>query len=458
MRRAFWRATALALAAGAAGPLVTGCQTYQPAPLDPAATALAWRARSADVASLRRIEPGQPATTPAGDRGALTVTLAEAERLLLLLNPDLRVARLEAGVARASANEAGRWDDPRLALDVERILTGAASGSAAWVIGGTLNFTIPLSGRADVERRLAAAELGAAQVRVLLKEREAVADLRRVWADWSAAAGRNDVLAGAVADLTTIDASVTRLREAGELDPTEARLFTIDLVRRKTQLLASRRETRRAEADLRQRLGLTPDAPVRLVPIPADRSEAPASPAPAELHPAVLASRAAYASTERMLELEVRRQYTDLEIGGGFGRDEGESRLLGGASVPLPLFNANRRAIAEARARRDAARAEFEARLIEVESRRAAAAAEFDAAQAEVVGVERDLVPLVDRQLADARRLLDAGEFNPLVVREAIDAATEARLELLTARRALATAEAELLYLTESVAAPEAPR
>jgi hypothetical protein len=64
------------------------------------------------------------------------------------------------------------------------------------------------------------------------------------------------------------------------------------------------------------------------------------------------------------------------------------------------------------------------------------------------------LAPLVDRQVDEARRLLEAGEFNPLLLREAIDAATEARLGLIAARESLFLANIEQLSLIENPFAP----
>lgn len=411
---------------------VAGCQTYRPEPIDVGSALSTWRERSATVAP----------TDPAG------LSLAEAEEVALVLNPALRKARAELQVARAGAREAGRWDDPSIALDLERILSGADD---PWVVGGLVNLSIPLSRRLGLEQKLATGELDVAALRVLVAERETIADLRRAWARWSAGVARAKAVESAVDDLRSIETRASRLRDAGEIDPTDARLFAIDRVRRGAQCLSVNRQNAQSEARLRELLGLTPDAPVKFVASPlVERVEA-----PLQSHPRVALSLASYEAAERALELEIAKQYPDLELGGGMGSDEGDSRLLGGVSIPLPLLNANRRAIAEARARRDAARAEVEAEVARLESARALARREVVAAREAIEFIEREVAPLVDRQLAEARKLLEAGEFNPLLVREAIDAATDARLDLIDARLALDEAVVEHLSLTESLPEPK---
>jgi len=96
-----------------------------------------------------------------------------------------------------------------------------------------------------------------------------------------------------------------------------------------------------------------------------------------------------------------------------------------GVSFPLPILNANRRAIAEARAHRDAARgaweesaqtaisalSQLEARLKRVDSRRQ----EFDGG----------VLALSESQLREARRLADQGEVNALLLLEALQTRQE---------------------------------
>jgi cobalt-zinc-cadmium efflux system outer membrane protein len=432
-----YRWIAFPLAAALAG----GCQTYRAEPLDSESMLGDWEARSLALAA------GEMSAQPTSDAPRV-IELAEAEPIALAFNPQLRRARLEANAARVSGAEAGRWDDPSIGIDVEHILSGV---DKPWVVGGLVNLTIPFSGRLRIEKSLALTESDVAKLRVLWQERQTIAELRRTWAAWSAATERARVIQNAIADLSAIESATDKLLDAGEIDPTEARLFTIDLVRQRVRLLDANRDAARLDARLRQLIGLTPTAPVVFA--ASDGMPPNSERVDVEAHPRLLIAKQEYAVAERSLELQINRQYPDLQIGGGFGRDTGDERLLGGLSIPIPILNANRREIAEAQARRDVLRAAYEAELIDLATSRAMAEVETQAAQASLEAIERDFVPLVQRQVAEARQLLAAGEFNALVLREAIDTATDVHLDLITARHSLAIARVEQLLLNETTSA-----
>ncbi|MCL4210015.1 MAG: hypothetical protein KJZ68_05085, partial [Phycisphaerales bacterium] len=96
----------------------------------------------------RQIAPRNVATTTVWlhYRGLVVVALA------LFGNAELRVARSRAGVTAASAAHAGLWDDPVLAMDVTRIVSGMAN---PWMFMTSISFTLPVSGRLKTEIALA---------------------------------------------------------------------------------------------------------------------------------------------------------------------------------------------------------------------------------------------------------------------------------------------------------------
>ncbi len=435
-----------------------GCQSYQAQPLDSGEMLWTWHERmpaSNSVKAMADALASQAPTTRPGFDAADGLSLSEAELVALLFNAELRRARLEANVARVGEAEAGRWEDPSIGVDLERVVSGAED---PWVVGGLVNLTIPLSGRLQIEKKLAGDEHRVAELRALALERQTIAELRRTWAQWWAATMTTRVLESAISDLQSIESAMTKLRDAGESDPTDVRFFSIDLVRRRGQLLAARRDVAQTESTLRQLMGLAPQTPLSLV--EAGMAQPAGASVDLEAQPDVAIARAEYAVAEAALALEVRKQFPDVQLGIGPGTDQGDTRVLGGVSIPLPLLNANRRGIAEARAKRDVARAEFESVLTRVETARDQSRRNVESARQAMQLVEQELVPLVDRQLLEARTLFDGGEFNPLLVREALDSATEAKLDLIASRRALDEAVVEQLLLNEipfaTMPAPEA--
>jgi outer membrane protein TolC len=155
--------------------------------------------------------------------------------------------------------------------------------------------------------------------------------------------------------------------------------------------------------------------------------------------------------------MEIRRQYPDVTIGAGPGTEEGDTRILFGMGLPLPILNANRRGIAEALASRDVARAAAEATYEELVGELARAWINHEAAQVHIEFVKSELVPLVDQQLNEARQLARLGEFQSLISLEAYTKAFETKLEVLEAmlKQAQAASQIQLLLYAGDVPAPE---
>lgn len=415
----------------------TGCQTYKPKPLDLDTHIQAWRGRtphSEEIAAFvqRLAERGvDEAAFDASDG----VALREAEIIALVFNPDLRLARLRAGVALASAEHAGRWDDPVIALDIQRIVESVAE---PWVIANTITFTLPISGRLAAAKALAGAEHVVALEQVALEEWQTIQRVRAAWLEWSATRLRRDMTDAHVAQLEQITSAAHRLFEAGEMDRTQSTLFELELARRRNESRRYAGTEREIEAALRGLLGLAPGAPLEFLPAlnfeARSASQGDFDAALADASPRLNLRRAEFEAAERVFALEIRKQFPDLALGPGYASDEGQSRLLLGLSAPLPILNANRQAIAVAQAERELARAAFETEYERLVIDLLRAQARHDAAQAIREDLESSIAPLADRQLQDARRLAQAGELDPLVMLESVVRAHDTRLSLIEAR------------------------
>jgi CRISPR system Cascade subunit CasA len=231
-----------------------------------------------------------------------------------------------------------------------------------------------------------------------------------------------------------------RLVEAGELKPTEARLLRIETARRRGDLQRLEGELEIRRRDVFALLGLSPDAPVELrgrmsVPeiVVADESREDWL---LRRHPRIRRVRAEYRSAEERLRLEIRRQYPDMAIGPSFSLEEGFSRLGLGLARPLPHGNRNRRGIAEATAGREAARVRAEAETERLLGDLGLAEARLESARRQRGYLVAQVAPLVDRQVSETRTLLDLGEVDVLVLRDALSTSLETKLEIVEATRA----------------------
>lgn len=428
---------------------MAGCRTYQPRPLDLAAHREAWLARAADAPEVaefarRLAEREGPPQGPLDPADGLSVH--EGEIVALVYNPDLRIARLRAGVTRAAADHAGLWDDPELGFEVGRMLEDA---SKPWRFISSAMLTLPISGRLEAERARAGAEHAAALLRIHEQEWQTRMELRRAWARWSALSDRADVEREHLSRLERLVGLVEGLERAGEMPRIEAALFRIELATRRSSLDQTIGQRDAAALEIRRILGLTPDSELVLIPgVPRAVTDIdPADASWVERHPTLAAAAAEYQTAERTLALEIRRQYPDLSIGPGFESDRGDEMVMIGLSLPIPLWNRNRQGIATAEAQREAARAAYEIAYERLVNDLAAARVEHRTARQRRDVLEREIVPLVDEQYAAARRIAELGEVDTFLLLESVSRQREAMLDLIEAQLEERIAEIRLQEL-----------
>ncbi len=425
------------------------CQSYERRPLDLAGHADAMFGRDVGGEDVRAF--ADRLHRAAGDAGGVFdptdgLSLGEAELAALVLNPRLRAARLAARVPAVGAEHAGRWEDPELRADVVRVLE---SVEEPWIGRFGVGFTLPLSGRLKAEKAAALAEAEAALHEARLAEWELLVELRETWYRWSAAEREAELHHEYGDRIGRLAEIVGRLAEAGEAGSLEARLLKIQRTTRAAAAASAAARAREQRVELMRLLGLVPDAPVELLPA----LDAPGLTGDAEpgllSHPRVALAEAEYRLAEERLQREVRKQYPDLTVGPGYEYEEGQSRVGLGGGLPIPVFNRNRRGIAEAAAARDAQRAEAEAAYEAVLHDVAALRVRLEAAEERVRTLRENVAPLVDEQLREAEALIAAGEMNVLLLHEALSQSLEVKTQVLEAAAALAALRAQLRAYVE---------
>ncbi|MBK8979884.1 MAG: TolC family protein [Planctomycetes bacterium] len=439
-----------------------GCQTYAPAPVDVAAHVRAFAARQPDdVASFADSLRARSPRVPVFDlRDGLT--LDEARLVALVFHPDLRLARRRAGVAEAGAREAGRWDDPALTFDLARILE---SVDHRWIVAGALSLTVPITGRPGLERALAGSEHSAALVEARAAEATVLAELDTAWARWSAAVLRAGLVRELLARLAELEEVAVRLATAGEIARPAARVFTLERLAREAETVRADGAVAVGELAVRELLGLSPAAAVELVPalaIPERVADAALRRDRVGDGPRVAPSVARHEVAERALELAVREQWPDLTLLPGYEDESGQPRATLGFSLPLPFWNRNARAIAEARAARELAAEEVRTSIERALLALARAETRLDVARRERAFVERRLVPLAEQQVDDGRRLAELGQLDTLLILDSLLRANAAKTTTLDAALAESESVAAVNALfwpdLDTDDSPEAPR
>lgn len=423
------RESIVRISLGALFLLLASCQSYQSSPLDPEVHRKAWRNRSDSdervMAFARRLERSPPRSVNFSPENGLSLT--EGEIVALVYNPDLRVARLKAGVARAVADHAARWDDPQINFNVLKILESVPN---PWFIASSVTFTFPVSGRLAVEKSRASAASYSELAKVAEEEWRVLRDLRKTWIDWSANQLRLTQTQKMIRSLDSLVKMTNRLVELGELPRTEARLFQIEQETRRAEEDRLLGKIKQGEQEIRAYLGLSPTASVRLVSSPTEISQG-ESTSVSQTNPTVIRLQNDYQVAELTLLREIREQFPDLNLGPSSEEEEERSRVGLIGAIPLPVLNANKGGIAKARAEREVARAAYESQIERTEGKLAARRAELSGIRARRKSLKSKVVPLVDQQIADARKLLEIGEGNSLVYLESLIRAHEAKLSLI---------------------------
>ena len=402
------------MASLAAG-ILSGCRSYEPKPID-------WN-EEASLGATNEVR---------------IASLDDAVTLALIGNRELNALRLKSANSAKAAKESGWWEDPELDFDLMRIVNPSEH---PFLGGASVAFSIPLSGATAIAAKADEMYAQADAAEIKAAERDTGVEARLAAIRLAALRRRAALLSEYDSDERIVRAreNAGKLHEAGEVSASELAGVQRQKHIRHHALMDTERDIAETEIAFLRLLGLRPGTKISLTPPLRDRPSMPSgADDPLELvrHPRVEAALARLGGTEKSLEAEIRRQYPDLKLGPAYANEEGLDRFGLVAGISIPLWNRNRKGIAEAEGTRD------EARLAAIDAWRSLVC---DAATARVHLsnlLMHPPVPANEREQAD--RLADAGELTPLdylAVREQI---FDLRLDELNWRRDVALAAAEI--------------
>lgn len=418
--------------------LTAAAAQAQPDPLDrrPLGRELPTFSAAADPA----VETSPAAVDPTG-----TLRLADALAAALLGNPELASEAYELRVREATRLQAGRRPNPTLAIEVEDVLGsgefGGASDSQTTLQVGQL---VELGGKRAARIRLAEAERGLAGWDYEARRLDVFTATADAFARVLAAQERSRLAADAVRLAEAMDRAARHRVAAGLGSPAER--IRADVAVAEAALARERagRTLLAARNELARQWGATA---ARFEDAAGDLAALPELPTLDELRRRAAESpELARWTTEREgrdAELasarSVRAPDVTLAAGPRYLAGSDDATLVLGASLPLPLWDRNDGAIAEARYRRAKAVQEQRAAELRVEAELAATRAAFEASAAEAERLRASVVPGLDRLVRELQRGYEAG-------RNSQHEALEAEIERIAAseRRFEALLEAQL--------------
>lgn len=293
----------------------------------------------------------------------------EAAVLAVVNNPDLKVARADAGIAAAQAFAAGLLPDPQLALMQDLSNTGGPGATKAFSVGINYDFVALLT-RSRI-RSAADAEGRKANLNLLWQEWQVVAQARTLVIKLLYA---QDTMALLQQNRTLFADRYDRTRKAverGLLTADQATPNLVALADVNKQIGDLERQASQSRHDLNKLLGVAPDT---VIPLQKPRTTAPSVPSENAIsaaledigrrRPDLLALRAGYEAEDQRYRAAILAQFPALNVGLTRARDSSNVFTTSlGATLSLPVFSGNRGNIRIEEATRSRLHAEYQMRL-----------------------------------------------------------------------------------------------
>jgi len=362
---------ARALTVGAASLLTTlwfvGCAHYQPQELSPAQTAQQLDERSLTAPALRtfletnlqRELTGWPKVSWDFDM----LTLAA-----LCYQPSLEVARAQWGVARGGEATAAQRPNP--VLTVTPAYNATTLTPSPWLPLGFLDVPIETAGKRGYRRAHAAHLSESARLGLAAAAWQVRSELRSRLLEFAAAERRAARLQQQIELQEQILKRLEQQAQAGALATAE--IVPVRIAREKTRLDLADAQRQRVES--RGRIAEAVGVPLQAldeVTLNFDWLQTPGPVDPLtsrdarrlalQSRPDILGLLAEFRAAQSALQVEIAKQYPDIHLQPGYEFDQGSSKWSLGLMVDLPVLNQNQGPIAEAKARRTAAAANFSA-------------------------------------------------------------------------------------------------
>jgi len=364
--------------------------------------------------------------------------------------PRLAEARSEIARSEGLARQAAARPNPTLGLEVENFSgSGPFRGTELTETTAQLEQTLELGGKRPARMAAGRADVEAARARSSQAQADFAFDLADAYARAEAAERRLELSAEAVA-LAEEDARVaSALVKAGK----EADLRSVQARAAVQSARAARDEARAASAAAFGKLTALAGAPRPLTTIVAslldhaDRSETVRQPDPLAA-PGYLAAQAAREAAARRVRVERTRAVPDVAASLGVRRFNGDdaTAMVGGVSIPLPVFDRNRGSVSAAQAELAGAEARLNAARLDAEAETRSATSRALAAHSRIAAA-RESEQAADEAYRLTRIGYQGGKLSLAELNTARRALTEARAQTLDARLERLGAEAMLARL-----------
>jgi outer membrane protein TolC len=401
--------------------LLPGCAHFQPQPLAPEKTAAQFESRRLNDANLKKfLEQNlghdlQIWPLEFWDLNSLTLAA-------FYFHPDLDVARAQWRVAEAGVKTAGARPNPSVSV-TPGYDSGIPGNFSPWLV--PVSFDVPVETAGKRAKRVAEAldASKSAYWNLITTAWQIRSGVRASLLDFTVAGRRASLLNDQLAAQEQIIKLLQQRFDAGEISRPE--LVTAQIALNKTRLDFSDAQSKQAESRSRlaESLGVNAAALDGLNLVFNFSATAPEDITSADARRIALLGRsdirgalADYATAEDDLRLQIAKQYPDLHLGPGYAWNNGnagDSQWSLGFTLELPILDQNQGPIAEAKARRELAAAQFTALQAKVIGEIDRAVAGYNVADAQLK-TGGELFAAEQRQQKSTQAQLEAGAADQL--------------------------------------------
>jgi cobalt-zinc-cadmium efflux system outer membrane protein len=408
---------------------VFGCSHYEDRPLCPSANLEAFESRRLDSPGLQEYIN---AVNPSSEWPLKTWDMTNLTLAAFFYHPSLDTARAQLEIAKGWRTAAGERPNPSFSLSPGFNSSNPSDSPVSdWIVDSALQIPVETAGKRGYRMAYAEHISDAARFyiadtawQVRSRVRQALLEIYAANETESLTRRQHAILAGNVQLLQ-------RQMEAGEISPFEVAQAQIPLNTAAMEIIDAQKRRAQAETRLAAAMGVPvialdgikfsfdsiTDIP-QAIPSSKIRRQALLS------RPDVLASLAEYQASQSALQLEIARQYPDINIGPGYSYDQSENKWSVGISLVLPVFNQNQGAIAAAEGRRSEAAARFNELQANISSQIEQASAAYEASLKKLQ-IARSIAKDSQKKMDVLKKMYETGEIPKLEV-------TAAALELST--------------------------
>jgi cobalt-zinc-cadmium efflux system outer membrane protein len=379
-----------------------------------------------------------------------TLTLPQALALALTRNPELTAFSQETRAREAATLQAGLLPNPALNISAENLANSRLKGFDGPAV--TLQFSqlIELGGKRTRRVRLADLDRDLASWDYEAKRLDVLTDTRKVFMQ-VLAAQEHLRLAQELLELAgQVQRSTAERVHAGKVSPLEETRAGVATATARLQLTAAQSELQAARVALAALWGT---AAPRFERVEGKIEEiVTAIPSPEDIEGLIAqnpdVARWVTEIEQRQAALALARSHRmpDLTVSAGVREyaDTGDTALVAGIAVPLPLFDRNQGTIQGSHYRLAKAEDERQAAEARVRSAFARSYLSLTTAQAEVLALRTEVLPAAQRAFEAATEGYRQGKFSYLEVLDAQRTLFDTRGRYLTSLTTYQTAAADL--------------